>query len=65
LVTGCSSSIGVSANKDKELEDPKGYTLIEYAYALMAKDAGIDMSAAGSSRRAPQPLHDAALRSGK
>src|SRR6266566_3251789 len=35
---------GVSANKDKELEDPKGYTLIEYAYALMAKDAGIDMS---------------------
>jgi serine/threonine-protein kinase HipA len=35
---------GVSANKDKELEDPKGFTLIEYAYALMAKDAGIDMS---------------------
>jgi len=35
---------GVSANKDKELEDPQGYTLIEYAYALMAKDAGIDMS---------------------
>ena len=35
---------GVSANKDKELEDPKGYTLIEYAYALMAKDAGIHMS---------------------
>jgi serine/threonine-protein kinase HipA len=35
---------GVSANKDKELEDPKGFTLIEYAYALMARDAGIDMS---------------------
>src|SRR5580698_5288292 len=35
---------GVSANKDKELEDPKGYTVIEYAYALMAADAGIDMS---------------------
>ena len=34
---------GVSANKDKELEDPKGYTVIEYAYALMAVDAGIDM----------------------
>ena len=35
---------GVSANKDKELEDPKGYTVIEYAYALMAADARIEMS---------------------
>jgi serine/threonine-protein kinase HipA len=35
---------GVSANKDKELEDPKGYTVIEYAYALMAGDAGVEMS---------------------
>lgn len=35
---------GVSANKDKELEDPKGYTVIEYAYALMATAAGIEMS---------------------
>jgi serine/threonine-protein kinase HipA len=35
---------GVSANRDKELEDPKGYTAIEYAYALMATDAGIEMS---------------------
>ena len=35
---------GVSANKDRELEDPKGYTVIEYAYALMAADAGIEMS---------------------
>jgi serine/threonine-protein kinase HipA len=35
---------GVSANKDKELDDPKGYTVIEYAYALMAADAGIEMS---------------------
>jgi serine/threonine-protein kinase HipA len=35
---------GVSANKDKELEDPKGYTVIEYAYARMATDAGIEMS---------------------
>jgi len=34
---------GVSANKDKELEDPQGYTVIEYAYALMAMDAGLDM----------------------
>lgn len=35
---------GVSGNKDKELEDPKGYGDIEYAYYLMAQDAGIDMS---------------------
>jgi serine/threonine-protein kinase HipA len=35
---------GVSANKDKELEDPKGYTVIEYAYALMAADARVEMS---------------------
>jgi len=35
---------GVSANRDKELEDPKGYTVIEYAYALMAADAGIEMA---------------------
>jgi serine/threonine-protein kinase HipA len=35
---------GVTANKDKELEDPQGYTAIEYAYALMAADAGIEMS---------------------
>lgn len=34
---------GVSGNKDKELDDPKGYGLIEYAYHLMAKDAGIKM----------------------
>jgi len=35
---------GVSANKDKELADPKGYGLIEYAYHRMATDAGIAMS---------------------
>ena len=35
---------GVTGNKDKELEDPKGYGAIEYAYALMAADAGITMS---------------------
>jgi serine/threonine-protein kinase HipA len=35
---------GVSGNKDKELEDPKGYGAIEYAYSLMAKAAGITMS---------------------
>lgn len=35
---------GVSGNKDKELEDPKGYGLIEYAYYLMALDCGIGIS---------------------
>jgi serine/threonine-protein kinase HipA len=35
---------GVSGNKDRELEDPKSYGLIEYAYAKMATDAGITMS---------------------
>jgi serine/threonine-protein kinase HipA len=35
---------GVSGNKDKELQDPKGYTVAEYAYSLMAKDAGIVMT---------------------
>jgi len=35
---------GVTGNKDKELEDPKGYGAIEYAYFLMAKAAGVDMS---------------------
>ena len=35
---------GVSGNKDKELEDPKGYGAIEYAYYRMALDAGITMS---------------------
>ena len=35
---------GVTDNKDKELEDPKGYGAIEYAYYLMAKAAGVMMS---------------------
>lgn len=35
---------GVSGNKDKELEDPKGYGVIEYAYYRMALDCGIDIS---------------------
>lgn len=35
---------GVSNNKDHELADPKGLGLIEYAYYLMATDAGIDMT---------------------
>lgn len=35
---------GVSSNKDKELEDPRGFGAIEYAYARMAVAAGIQMS---------------------
>ncbi len=35
---------GVSGNRDKELEDPKGFGIIEYAYYRMARDAGITMS---------------------
>lgn len=35
---------GVAGNKDKEFEDPKGYGAIEYAYHLMARAAGIEMS---------------------
>jgi serine/threonine-protein kinase HipA len=35
---------GVRANRDKELDDPQGFTVIEYAYALMARAAGITMN---------------------
>ncbi len=35
---------GVSGNRDKKLEDPRGYGAIEYAYYLMATAAGISMS---------------------
>ncbi len=35
---------GVSGNKDKELEDPQGYGVIEFAYNQMAEAAGITMS---------------------
>lgn len=35
---------GVSENSDKELNDPKGYGRIEYAYYLCARKAGIEMS---------------------
>jgi serine/threonine-protein kinase HipA len=35
---------GVSGNKDKELDDPQGYGAIEYAYYLMAVEAGINMT---------------------
>ncbi len=35
---------GVSENRDKELVDPQGYGKIEFAYHLMARAAGIEMS---------------------
>ena len=35
---------GVSNNRDKEHADPQGYGKIEYAYHLMARASGIDMS---------------------
>ena len=35
---------GVRGNRDKELEDPQGYGAIEYAYHLMARGAGIEMT---------------------
>ena len=36
---------GVANNRDRELVDPLGFGRIEYAYHLMAKRAGIEMSA--------------------
>ena len=35
---------GVSGNRDKELDDPKGYGMIEYAYYLMALECGIEIT---------------------
>lgn len=35
---------GVNGNRDKELEDPHGYGVIEYAYYKMARACGIDIS---------------------
>jgi serine/threonine-protein kinase HipA len=35
---------GVGGNRDKELQDPKGYGAIEYAYSKMAVAAGIRMN---------------------
>ena len=35
---------GISNNRDRELADPRGYGKMEYAYHLMARDAGIIMS---------------------
>jgi serine/threonine-protein kinase HipA len=35
---------GITNNRDKELADPQGFGLIEYAYSLMAKEADIHMT---------------------
>ncbi len=35
---------GVGGNRDKELEDPQGYGVVEYAYSEMARAAGITMN---------------------
>lgn len=35
---------GVANNRDKELADPQGFGLIEYAFFRMARDAGINMA---------------------
>lgn len=35
---------GVSGNRDKELDDPQGFGVIEYAYYRMARDCGIEIS---------------------
>ncbi len=35
---------GIDKNSDKEVSDPQGYGRIEYAYYLMARAAGIEMS---------------------
>ena len=35
---------GITNNRDKELTDPQGYGLIEYAFYLLATAAGIEMS---------------------
>jgi len=35
---------GISNNRDKELADPQGYGKIEFAYYLMAREIGIEMT---------------------
>ena len=35
---------GITDNRDRELADPLGFGRIEYAYSLMAREAGIDMA---------------------
>ena len=50
---------GVSGNKDKELEDPEGFGLIEYAYYKMARETGIKHDGMPSFEREwSKPFHD-------
>jgi len=53
---------GVSGNKDKELEDPVGYGLIEYAYYEMARAASIRMMECRLlEAKWSQPFYDQAI----
>ena len=55
---------GVAGNRDRELEDPQGYGLIEYAYhqhGTGSRDSHERVPDLAGER--PQPLHDPALRS--
>lgn len=45
---------GVTGNRDKEVADPVGYGLIEFAYHLMAVAAGIQMSECRLHREGPR-----------
>jgi serine/threonine-protein kinase HipA len=45
---------GVAGNRDKEVADPQGYGLIEFAYHLMAVAAGIEMSECRLHREGPR-----------
>ena len=54
---------GVSANADKELDDPQGFGAIEYAYSLDGARCRYRHDALPPVRgRGAPPLHDAALR---
>ena len=54
---------GVSRAGDHGLTDPQGWCAIEYAYSIMARAAGVEMSECRLLRGAwPPALHDPALR---
>ena len=56
---------GIANNRDREVADPRAYGRIEYAYHLMARDAGIDMSQCRLHHEGgAQPFHDAPFRPG-
>ncbi len=53
---------GIENNRDKDKPDPQGYGLIEYAYFLMAKDAGVEMMPCRQGWQNTQASHAVALR---